>query len=154
MGREGECVRHTDTQSNEATLLTAGQAQTPALPGSEANESSPVILLHAHQTDLGYGEPLSGEELNSASCMCSTCRGADPLTSGVRLPVSARFLDDILQMVLTEQVMPHANTEGTFQVILDDINFGWSCPTILFLVSQVSKVLFNEPTIDFFKQNY
>lgn len=114
MGREGECVRHTDTQGNEATLLIAGQAQTPALPGSEANESSPVILLHAHQTDLGYGEPLYGEEFNLASCMCSTCRGADPLTSRVRLSVRARFLDDILQMVLTEQEMPDANTEGTF----------------------------------------
>lgn len=103
----------TDTQGNEATLLLAGQARIPALPGPKANESSPVIL-HTHQTDLGYGEPLPGEELNLASGMGSTCRGTDPLTSRVRLSVSARLLDDVLQTVLTEQVMPNANTEGTF----------------------------------------
>lgn len=106
MGSKGEQVRHTDTQGNEATLLLAGQARTPALPGSKANESSPVIL-HTHQTDLGYGEPLPGEELNLASGMGSTCRGTDPLTSRVRLSVSARLLDDVLQTVLTEQVMPN-----------------------------------------------
>lgn len=132
MGRKGGYVRHTDTQGNKATLLLAGQAWTPALPGSEADEGSPVILVHTHQTDLGYGEPLPGEELNSASGMCSKGRGADPPTSRVRLSVSARLLDGILQMVLlTEQVMPDANTEGTFRVIPGDINFGWSCPTIL-----------------------
>lgn len=82
----------------------------PVLPGSEANESSPVTLLHTHQTDLGYGEPLPRQELNSASDTCSMCRATDTLTSRVWLSVSAHLLDDILQLVLREQVMPDANT--------------------------------------------
>lgn len=102
------------TPTLRATRQHSYYAQMPALPGSEANESSPVTLLHTHQTDLGYGEPLPGQEFNSASDMCSTCRGTDSLTSRVRLSVSARVLDDILQMVLGEQVMPDANTEDTF----------------------------------------
>lgn len=63
MGSKGEHVRHTDTQGNEATLLLAGQAPTPALPGSEANESSPAILLHTHQTDLAMENHCLGRNL-------------------------------------------------------------------------------------------
>lgn len=52
--------------------------------------------------------------------------------------------------------MPNENTEGTFWVVLVlDVLVVWlELPYNLFLESQVSNVLCNEPTIEFFKQNY
>lgn len=78
MGRKGEYVRHTDTQGNEATLLLVGQARTPALPGSGANEISPVIPLHTHQTDLGYGEPRPGRNLTRPLACAPRAEGQTP----------------------------------------------------------------------------
>lgn len=110
--------QHSYLQARHRHLLYLSQSQT---------ETSLVIPLHINQTVWGYGEPRPGDEQNS------TCR--------TRLSVNACLLDDTLQAVLTEHLVPDVNMEGTFCVILDDINFSWSGTRILFLVSQVNNDL-------------
>lgn len=118
--------QHSYLQARHRHLLYLSPSQT---------ETSSVIPLHISQTVWGYGEPLPGDERNSM------CRMTAPLTGRTRLSVNACLLDDTLQAVLTEHLVPDANMEGTFCVILDDINFSWIGPRILFLVSQVNNDL-------------
>lgn len=113
MSRKGGSVRHTDTHGNEATLLLAGQAQTPALPAQMQMKTSPVVPLHIYQTVWGYGEPLPGDELNLEFGMCSIWQGTyTPDKQSPAVSKYARLLDDTLQTVLTEHTVPSANTEA------------------------------------------
>lgn len=119
--------QHSYLQARHRHLLYLSQSQT---------ETSSVIPLHISQTQSGAME-------NHCPGMNGTpCAERQPLWTGrTQLSVNACLLDDTLQAVLTEHLVLDANMEGTFWVILDDINFNWSGPRILFLVSQVNNDL-------------